>query len=128
MENTILVVDDDSALRDMAALVIREAGYDVDEATCGTDALAKLTSGTYGMALLDVMMPDMTGLQVLKAIEGTPAGETPIVLFSASYVGAIPNGAVAILEKPCRMADLLGYVRRYAGEPSTPATEEKRAG
>ena len=78
----ILVAEDDRALRDVLQRGLREAGYVVDVASDGEQALANLTSIEYEVAVLDWRMPKLTGLEV---IEGTRKAEvfTPILMLTA---------------------------------------------
>lgn len=72
MAKKVIVVDDDLFIRELYIEIIKDAGYDVDFATNGVDALEKLSKGGYDIILLDVMMPKMDGLQVLEELSKNP--------------------------------------------------------
>ena len=67
-EGSILVVDDESAIRENLELLLSDANYKVTLAENGTEGLKKLESEFFDLVLLDVMMPDKNGLEVLKEI------------------------------------------------------------
>lgn len=64
----ILLVDDDAFLRDMYATKFQEVGYEVTAAENGTEALRYLKDETYDVALLDMVMPGMSGVELLEQI------------------------------------------------------------
>ncbi len=64
----ILIVDDDPHIRELARVFLRDEGFDVYEAEDGVDALAKLESITVDMVVLDVMMPNMDGWELLRQL------------------------------------------------------------
>lgn len=78
----ILLVDDDPDVRDIYEETLSEAGYQVDLAIDGQEGLDKIFKGGYDLILLDIMMPKVDGLTVLKKVkEGSP-WNTPIVVLS----------------------------------------------
>jgi DNA-binding response OmpR family regulator len=79
----ILLVDDDSFLRDMYATKFTEAGHTVEAAGSGEDAVAFLKENEVDVVLLDMVMPRVTGLEVLKQIrEGKLGGSPKCVVLS----------------------------------------------
>ena len=83
----VLVVDDDEAIRDSVALVLREAGFLVHTARHGAEALAWLRAhrARAGLVLLDLMMPIMDGYTFLRAKEEDPLiAHVPVVVITAS--------------------------------------------
>ena len=64
----ILVVDDHPVNRKLAVMLLRGAGYEIDEAACGEEALAKLAAGRFNAVLLDVSMPGLSGSEVCARI------------------------------------------------------------
>lgn len=64
----ILVVEDDTFLRELYHEMLTDAGYDTDIALDGEEAVLKINANQYGLILLDIMMPKKDGLQVLKEI------------------------------------------------------------
>ena len=83
MAKKILLVDDDMYIRDLYNEVLKEAGYDVVSRTNGDEALTELSKGGFDLILLDIMMPKLDGIGVLKSLKEKPA--------------AAPNGPVILL-------------------------------
>lgn len=81
MKYVILIADDEAEIRDLLRLYLENSGYDVLEAADGLEALAILKKEHVDLAVLDVMMPRMNGLHVLKKIRET--SNIPVLVFSA---------------------------------------------
>jgi DNA-binding response OmpR family regulator len=102
----ILVVDDDAGNRDILARRLEHEGYSVLGAVHGEDALARLATEPSDLILLDVMMPGMSGYEVLEAIKGDSRWhDIPVIMISAldelqSVVRCIEHGAEDYLPKP----------------------------
>ncbi|MDE3231445.1 MAG: response regulator [Chloroflexota bacterium] len=70
----VLIVDDDAGIRETLGVMLRDEGYDVEEATNGADALRKMwTASDPTVVLLDMWMPQMSGEETLVAAEAHPA-------------------------------------------------------
>lgn len=65
----ILVVEDEVYLRDLYVDILKKEGYNVDFAAEGEEALAKMKAGGYDLVLLDIMLPKMDGIQILKKLK-----------------------------------------------------------
>jgi CheY-like chemotaxis protein len=80
----ILIAEDDFFIRDIYSKVFSLSGYDVKVAVDGMDALEKIKAEPFEMILLDIMMPRMTGIDVLKNVRtlSTPAKSTPIFIIT----------------------------------------------
>lgn len=76
----ILLVDDDAFLRDMYATKFSELGHQIDVADSSEVALAKLETETYDAVLLDVIMPGMTGIELLKRVKEDNLGGDPVCI------------------------------------------------
>ncbi|MSO21843.1 MAG: sigma-54-dependent Fis family transcriptional regulator [Acidobacteria bacterium] len=103
-EGSILVVDDESAIRENLELLLSDANYKVTLAENGTEGLKKLESEFFDLVLLDVMMPDKNGLEVLREIH-LSSPETAIIMITAfgtieTAVSAIKAGAADYVTKP----------------------------
>ncbi|HWC97528.1 MAG TPA: response regulator [Candidatus Sulfopaludibacter sp.] len=84
---TILNVDDNAVSRYARSKVLRQAGYDVQEAETGTSALAMVNELRPALVLLDVNLPDISGFDVCRAIKAHPrAAATPVLHISASAI------------------------------------------
>lgn len=80
----ILIAEDDFFIRDIYSKVFSLSGYEVAVGVDGVDALEKIKAQQYDMVLLDIMMPRMTGLDVLKNVRAltTPAKDVPIFIIT----------------------------------------------
>jgi two-component system KDP operon response regulator KdpE len=110
----ILVVEDDSTVRQLCATVLREEGYRVETAVDGRDALDRL-DWQPDLILLDLAMPVMDGHEFLSRFRARRQHRrTSVLIISANHRGAVPAGAQGVLEKPfaidvlaARVSDLL---------------------
>ena len=112
---SILVVDDEPAIRESLEVLLSEANYKVALAAGGLDGLKKLESNLFDLVLLDVMMPDKNGLEVLEEI-GRSSPETAVIMITAfgtieNAVRAIKSGAVDYVTKPWDNEKLLLDIR-----------------
>ncbi len=113
---SILVVDDEVELRRQIMAILKEKGYQVDEAADGMEALKKLAQKPYPLILCDVMMPNLDGLELLKQVQGQEY-QTAIVLLTAhgnirDAISAIREGAFDYIEKPITEAAILNIVEK----------------
>jgi DNA-binding NtrC family response regulator len=106
----ILIVDDDAALRGALADAIANLGHDFQAAANGSAALAAIEGGGVDAVLLDLRMPGLTGLEVLKRIRERPEPPSVAVLTAhataANTIEAMRLGAVDHLTKPISQAEL----------------------
>ncbi len=83
MAKTILIVDDSASLRQVVAIALKGAGYDVIEGCDGTDGLTKLDGTKIHLIISDVNMPNMDGLTMVQKIKEMPDYKfTPIVMLT----------------------------------------------
>jgi two-component system chemotaxis response regulator CheY len=83
MAKTIMIIDDSISLRQVVAIALGSAGYEVLEACDGQDALAKLTGQKVHLMICDVNMPNMDGLTFLKAVRAHPSYKfTPVIMLT----------------------------------------------
>lgn len=113
MTGRVYIVDDDPALRDSLSSVLSNRGYDVREFADGRSFLDALDGNHGGCALLDVRLPDMSGLDVLTAaVERAPRLAVVVITGHGEVslaVSAMKAGAVDFVEKPVR-GDALSQV------------------
>lgn len=116
--HTVLVVNDDPAMRYATARMVRAAGFQTAEAATGTDALAALRKQTIAAVLLDVHLPDMNGFEVCRAIRRDPRTSLlPVLHLSAAYVQdedkvtGLNSGADAYLVHPAEPAVLVATLQ-----------------
>jgi two-component system cell cycle response regulator len=118
---TVFVADDNPSILQGLDRALRVTGYTVRTATSGRGVLDLLEQAAEApdLLLLDVMMPEMTGLEVLRALRLDPRWvDIPVVLITATNDGALPvsalrDGAVDFLTKPFRLDELLARVERH---------------
>ena len=77
----VLVVDDESDMRQLVGMYLDNFGYEWGEAENGKEALKKLETNHYDFVVLDIMMPEMDGLSVCKEIRKT--SDVPIIFLTA---------------------------------------------
>jgi DNA-binding response OmpR family regulator len=113
----VLIVDDDRALRELLCDYLRREGFDVLEAADGHSALQTFRSGGVEIAILDIMMPGLDGLAVLREIRAHSS--MPIILLSGrdgpeSRIEGLDSGADDYVVKPFSMAELTARLRVQA--------------
>lgn len=102
----ILIVDDEASLRQTLARILQRADYEVTTTASGSEALTLLAQHSFDLVYLDIRMPDISGLEVLKTIHAKYP-ELPVILFTAqpdlnSAVEAVRSGAIDYLLKPLK--------------------------
>src|SRR6202050_3925225 len=112
----VLVEDDEVDIREGLETLLRLEGYVVDLAANGTEGLRKIESRAYDMVLLDLMMPDRSGMDVLREVRGRDR-ETPIFMITAygsveAAVAALKLGANDYFSKPWDNEKLLIEIDR----------------
>ena len=116
----ILIVDDGKEMRAHLSEIVREAGYETAEAASGREAIAKSIDEDFDLVLLDLMMPRMSGVDVIAELRKV-APRTRIIMLTAfatveSAVDVIKRGASDYLSKPFKIDDLLTRMRRVLEE------------
>ena len=116
---SILVVDDDPAVRQLFARLLTNAGYIVHEVSNGVEAKAALSNVTFNLMILDLNMPEMDGFEVLVfARSAVPNLKTIVAsgfMQGTMLVAARQLGAIAALDKPVDVDLLLSTVRSALG-------------
>lgn len=118
MAKTILVVDDSASLRQVVAIALKGAGYDVIEGCDGKDALSKLTGQKVHLIISDVNMPNMDGITMVKEIKKLPAYKfTPIIMLTtesqeSKKAEGQAAGAKAWVVKPFKPEQMLQAVSK----------------
>ena len=114
----VLVVEDEPKLAALVARALREEGHPTDVASRGDEAVRLARTAPYDAIVLDVMLPDFDGFEVLRRLR---EGElwTPVLMLTArdaisDRVGALDSGADDYLTKPFSFAELLARVRAIA--------------
>ena len=121
MTKTIMTVDDSTSVRLMVSLTLKEAGYDVVEASDGQDALSKIKGKNLNLILTDLNMPNMGGIELIKNVRNNLKYQyLPIIMLTTeSQQGKKMEGknagATGWIVKPFRPDQLLSVVRRMIG-------------
>lgn len=111
----ILVVDDDESIRKTMKAILEDEGYIVDLAATGSEAIQKTKEKAYNIALLDIRLPDMEGVELLKLIKDTVPHTRKIMVTGypsmQNAVAALNKNADAYLTKPVNVEKLLNTVK-----------------
>lgn len=121
MSKKVLIIDDDTYLRELYEEVVRDGGYTVETACDGEEGLAKIKQGAYDLILLDIVMPKLDGLgvlQELKAETNLPKNGPIIVLTNLAHdpilQEALNSGAKSYLIKTdITPDDLLQHLQQF---------------
>lgn len=117
---TVLLVDDNSDVRELIGFALRSGGYGVREAENGKDALEQLETmpALPALLLLDVMMPVMNGIELLQIIsDREDLSDVPVIVLSAGLPQSQVPGAKWFFRKPVDNSALLSLVRDICGRP-----------
>ena len=115
-KTTVLYVDDEDTLRQVVQEQLGIEGFSVDTADDGDTAVTKLSEKEYDVVLLDVRMPRMSGIEVLKHIKAKRIYTRVVMLTGVDdltvALEAVKNGANDYLTKPYELANLVRCIRR----------------
>lgn len=123
----ILVVEDDNEINNMTAEALTRAGYSCDQAFSGTEALLYLDRERYSIAIMDLMLPGLSGEELLSKLKEKQ--QIPVIVVSAkdsldSKVNLLTGGAEDYITKPFEIQELVARVgvqiRRFAGSEDVP--------
>ena len=116
----ILIVEDEPNIVESLSFILRRAGFEVDTVTDGAEALDRVRRQAFEVLVLDIMLPGMNGLDVLKAIRSDRVlAKLPVVVLTAKGQAndrrtAEAIGASAFITKPFSNADVVERVSRLA--------------
>ncbi len=111
----ILIVDDDENIRNTMKAILEDEGYSVDTAFTGAEAIQKTQKTAYNIALLDIRLPDMEGVELLKLIKDSVPRTRKIMVTGypsmQNAIDALNKNADAYLVKPVEIDSLLTTVK-----------------
>lgn len=125
MNERILVVDDEKAIADLVGIYLTKEGFDVQIAYSGADAAKAILEQEFDLALLDVMLPDIDGFELLRTIRASHT--YPVIMLTArdvqhDKIEGLSLGADDYVVKPFRPLELIARVhaqlRRYTSYDS----------
>ncbi|MBG0775593.1 MAG: response regulator [Desulfovibrionaceae bacterium] len=117
MSKTIMTVDDSASVRQMVSFTLKNAGYDVIEASDGKDAVSKL-NGPVKLIITDLNMPRMDGIELIRAVRANPSYKfVPIVMLTTESQASRKQegkaaGATGWIVKPFRPDQLMAVVQK----------------
>ncbi len=120
MAKTVMTVDDSASVRQLVAMTLRGAGYDVIEAVDGQDALARMQNDVR-LIVTDLNMPRMNGIELIRQVRSHPAHKfTPVVVLTtesqeAKKQEARAAGATGWIIKPFKAEQLVAVARKVLG-------------
>ncbi|SNZ10096.1 DNA-binding response regulator, OmpR family, contains REC and winged-helix (wHTH) domain [Terribacillus aidingensis] len=128
MEQTILVVEDEKKMARLLQLELEHEGFTVDVKYDGLDALEAFYGNTYQLILLDVMLPSLSGMELLRRIRKQDA-HVPVMLLTArdavpDKVSGFDLGATDYMTKPFEIEELLARIRAHLRHTNTAAEKE----
>ncbi len=111
----ILIVDDEKSIRDSYRMILEYEGYEIDEAASGVRALRKIKTGLYKIVLLDLMLPDIGGIEIMERLKKEGIDVNIIVITGhgnvKDAVASTKLGAFNFLEKPIEKNKLIIILR-----------------
>lgn len=116
MEPHILIVEDDEGLSRFLELELQHEGYEITRLTNGREALNLAIEQKFDLILLDIMLPGLNGLEVLRRLNQEQEALTPVILLTArdavmDKVAGLDGGAVDYITKPFAIEELLARIR-----------------
>lgn len=109
-KGTIIVVDDEEAVRELLARALRKRGYEVATAANGWEALGKVSQEQYDVMFLDISMPEISGLEVLSRMTKDHPDTVVVMLTAVMSMSAeseaMRRAAFAYVKKPCRVTEI----------------------
>jgi two-component system, OmpR family, response regulator MtrA len=127
VDERVLLIEDDPSIREVTVLGLEQAGFKVTAAADGREGLARFREGAFGLVVLDVMLPELDGFEVCRAIRRE--SRVPIVMLSArsdtvDVVVGLELGADDYVTKPFELAELVARARAALRRSSEAPAEE----
>jgi DNA-binding NtrC family response regulator len=122
----ILIVDDDENIRKVLTAILEEEGYQIDSAETAKKAIEKTKKNFYSLALIDIRLPDMEGIELLTKMKETTPKMRKVIITGyptlQNAIEAVNRGADAYIVKPFDMDKVLETIREQLKKQE----EEKR--
>ena len=121
MSKRIMTVDDSASVRQMVSFTLKQAGYEVVEATDGNDALSKLEGNGIHMVVTDLNMPNLDGIGLIKGVRAHPVHRfVPIIMLTTESqesrkLEGKQAGATGWIVKPFKPEQLVAVVKKVLG-------------
>ncbi len=111
----ILIVDDDENIRKVLAMILEDEGYSVDQAETAKQAIEKTKKNVYNIALIDIRLPDMEGIELLTKMRDTVPRMRKIIITGyptlQNAIEAVNRGADAYILKPFDVSKVLATIK-----------------
>ena len=126
-EKTVLIIEDEPDAAELFAEMMRVSGFRVQKTSSSTPAINMMTAEKPDVVLLDIMMPEVSGLDILRQMRRDPAlARIPVIVVSAKGMPAdirngMEAGASTYLTKPVGFLELKEAVEHALGNPSAAA-------
>lgn len=124
-DKSILIAEDDDAIRTLVETVLRRRGFRVDTARNGIEALERMKASTFALVILDLMMPRMSGYEVLEHLGTQPPSTRPLVLLLTAGLEPRPFDTALVIgtiHKPFDLDLLVDVVRGCLAAAAVPKT------
>lgn len=131
--NRIYIVEDDDSIRQLVLYALKNSGYEVQGFPCGTDFFTVAKEQAPDLLLLDIMLPDMDGIQILRQVRTSSFSHIPVMMLTAKgsefdKVNALDSGADDYMTKPFGVMELISRVKALLrrvpiAAPAAPAEE-----
>ena len=109
----VLVAEDEETIRKVMGVILRTEGFETEEAVDGAEAIEKISNNVYDIVILDIMMPELNGFEVLKKVRSKKeTADLPIIIVSAKsgdkdILAGLKEGANYYIPKPFEPRELV---------------------
>jgi len=117
LDITILVIDDESALRDLLRIRLTKIGFVVDVAESAEEGIKKIQNTPYDLILTDIKMPGMSGNDLFDYVQTTLDRPIPVIAMSGTPWVLENTRFDAVISKPFSKEDLLGTIHQFIQAP-----------
>ncbi|MBQ8599604.1 MAG: response regulator transcription factor, partial [Oscillospiraceae bacterium] len=124
--NRIYIVEDDDSIRQLVLYALKNSGYEAQGFPCGADFFAAAREQAPDLLLLDIMLPDMDGVQILRQVRASSFSHIPVMMLTAKgsefdKVNALDTGADDYMTKPFGVMELISRIKALLRRVSTAA-------